>query len=66
MPDWLLQLVGPALSGGVAGLMLVAGLRGEVRALRDVVAEIASTTRRAHERIDDHIDRHHVRVRAGQ
>lgn len=56
------QLIGPAVSGGIGGLVIVAGLRVEVRSLRDVVASVASSARRAHQRIDDHIDRHHARA----
>lgn len=66
MPEWLSQLLGPALSGAVTGLTLIAGLRVEVRNLKSLVAGIGASARRAHERIDHHIDQHHVRVRAGQ
>lgn len=54
MPDWLLPLIAPILSGAVTGLIIVAGLRVEVRNLKE-------SNRRAHVRIDDHIDRHHTR-----
>lgn len=64
MPDWLLQLVGPILSGSVSGLVIVAGLRVKVQNLQEKAKETADSARRAHVRIDDHIDRHHVR--AGQ
>lgn len=51
MPEWLLALAGPALSGAITGLVIVAGLRVEVRNLKE-------SNRRAHLRIDDHIDWH--------
>lgn len=51
MPEWVLQLIGPIVSGAMSGLMIVAGLRVEVRNLRE-------STRRAHVRIDDHINQH--------
>lgn len=54
MPDWLLSIIAPVISGGITGLVVVAGLRVDVRNTKDSVA-------RAHTRIDDHIDRHHVR-----
>lgn len=66
MPDWLHQLLGPALSGGIAGLVLVAGLRVEVRALKELVVSVAASNTRAHDRITDHIERHHIKVRPGQ
>jgi len=54
MPDWLLPVVTPIVTGAITGLVVVAGLRVEVRNLRDSVG-------RAHVRLDDHIDRHHNR-----
>jgi hypothetical protein len=53
MPDWLLTLLAPVLTGAVSGLVVVAGLRVDVRNIKD-------SAMRAHVRIDDHIDRHHV------
>lgn len=53
MPDWILQLVGPAVGGLISGLVVIAGLRVEVR-----IAAASAT--RAHVRIDDHINQHHV------
>lgn len=47
--------------GAVTGLMLLAGLKVEVRNLRDQLGAVASSLHRAHIRIDDHIERHHVR-----
>lgn len=54
MPDWLLPVLTPIVTGAITGLVVVAGLRVEVRNLRDSVG-------RAHVRLDDHIDRHHNR-----
>lgn len=54
MPEWLLPVLTPVITGAISGLVVVAGLRVEVRNLRDSVG-------RAHTRIDDHIDRHHTR-----
>lgn len=52
MPDWLLPVLTPIVTGAITGLVVVAGLRVEVRNLRHSVG-------RAHVRLDDHIDRHH-------
>jgi hypothetical protein len=60
MPDWMLQLTGPIASGAVTGLMLVAGLKVEVKSLGEKFASLASSVQRAHVRIDDHIERHHI------
>lgn len=62
MPEFLLQLAGPAVGGAVSGLMILAGLRVEVKALRESVAGAIAAATRAHVRIDDHIDRHHVKA----
>lgn len=56
MPEWLLQLVVPAISGASTGLVIIAGLRVEVRNLKE-------SNGRAHVRIDDHIDWHINRKR---
>lgn len=61
MPEWLEPLAGPMAGGAVTGLMLLAGLRVEVKNLREQLAGVASSLHRAHIRIDDHIERHHVR-----
>lgn len=66
MPEWLQALIEPALSGAVMGLMLLGGLRQQVNSLKESLTALAASVTRAHTRIDDHIDRHHVRVRAGQ
>ena len=58
MPDLFAQLIGPAFSGAIAGLVLVAGLRVEVRNLKESITGVASSVRRAHVRIDDHISQH--------
>jgi len=55
------QLVGPMAGGAVTGLMLLAGLKVEVRNLREQLSGVASSLHRAHIRIDDHIECHHVR-----
>lgn len=51
MSDIALQLVGPVIGGAVSGLVLVAGLRVEVRGVKAAVAYLTK-------RIDDHIDNH--------
>lgn len=51
MMEWLLQIAGPAVGGVVSGLILLGGIKAEVRLLNASVA-------RAHERLDDHISRH--------
>ena len=61
MPEWLQQLTGPMAGGAVTGLMLLAGLKVEVKNLREQLSGVASSLLRAHIRIDDHIERHHVR-----
>lgn len=61
MPDWVQAIVGPALGGAVSGVVLVAGLRVEVKSLTEKFNSLASSVNRAHIRIDDHIERHHVR-----
>ena len=61
MPEWLNQIIGPVIAGAVSGLTLVAGLRVEVRNLKENIGGMASSVRHAHKRIDDHIERHHVR-----
>jgi putative effector of murein hydrolase LrgA (UPF0299 family) len=59
--DWLSQLIGPVVAGSVSGLVLVAGLRVEVRNLKESLRGMSSSVTHAHRRIDDHIDRHHSR-----
>lgn len=66
MPEWMMQLASPVASGAVAGLVLVAGLRVEVRNLKESMGNLASSVHRAHVRMDDHIERHHISVRKGQ
>lgn len=60
MPEWALPFIGPVAGGAVSGLLVLAGLRVEVKALREFIASASASALRAHTRIDDHIDRHHV------
>lgn len=65
MPEWLSQLIGPVVAGSVSGLILVAGLRVEVRNMKESFRGMASSVTHAHRRIDDHIERHHARSSNG-
>ena len=58
MSDWLLQLIGPVVSGSIAGLVLVAGLNEQVKSLKETMRNVSSSAHRAHVRIDDHIRDH--------
>jgi len=61
LPDWLLQLLGPMAGGAVTGVMLLAGLRVEVKNLKEHIGGVASSVRRAHARLDKHLEDCHVR-----
>lgn len=63
MPEWAMQIIGPVAGGAVSGLLFIGGIRAEMRAIGEKVADVATTARRAHVRIDDHVDRHHVGVK---
>lgn len=60
MPDWMLQLAGYLIVGG----MSYGALRADLKGLHTRLEDIKRSASRAHERIDSHIERHHVR--AGQ
>jgi hypothetical protein len=60
VPEWAMQLIGPLAGGAVAGLMMAGAIRAEVRSLNEKTLAAAASALRAHVRIDDHIDRHHV------
>lgn len=61
MPDWFLSVLDSPLAGGVAsGLIFLGGIKVEIRAIHDKLADVASSARRAHVRLDDHVDRHHL------
>lgn len=61
MPDWIQSIAQQAIGGAVSALVLIAGLRVEVKNLTEKFNGLASSVSRAHTRIDDHIERHHVR-----
>lgn len=62
MPDWLLSLINSPLSGGVvSGLIFLGGIKVEIRNINEKVAGAIASAQRAHVRLDDHVDRHHVR-----
>lgn len=56
MPEWVFQIGGIVFAaGGVYG-----AIRADLKALHDKAAAAVSSAHRAHVRLDDHIDRHHV------
>lgn len=57
MPDWLLQVIGYAFAGGC----VYGAIRADMKAIHEQVKAASGSAVRAHRRIDDHIDRHHVR-----
>lgn len=57
MPDWLFQLAGYLIAGG----MSYGAIRTDLKALHERLGINEKTAERAHVRIDDHIDRHHTR-----
>lgn len=62
MPDWLAALFNSPLAGGVvSGLLFLGGVKVELRSLHEKAAQAIAAASRAHVRIDDHIDRHHVK-----
>lgn len=64
MPEWLLNLVNSPLVGGIAsGLLFLGGVRVEIRSLHEKAAQALASAARAHVRLDDHVDRHHVGVK---
>jgi hypothetical protein len=64
MPDWVIAALNSPLVGGVvSGLIFLGGIKVEIRNINQRVAEVIASNRRAHVRIDDHIDRHHVGVK---
>lgn len=61
MPEWMLQLVGPMAGGAVTGIMLLAGLKVEVKNLKEHLGGVAASVQRAHTRLDKHLEDCHVR-----
>lgn len=59
MPDWLMQMAGYLVAGGMA----YGAIRADLKALHDKAMSAVASAQRAHIRIDDHIDRHHVGVK---
>lgn len=57
MPDWVLQILGWLVGGGIA----YGAIRSDLKSLHEGLRDTKAATQRAHVRIDDHIDRHHVR-----
>jgi len=60
MPDWLIQLIGPIAGGCIAGIFAAGSIKAQVSSLVFTIGEVKATASRAHVRIDDHIDRHHL------
>lgn len=60
MPEWLLQLAGYIAVGGFA----YGAIRSDLKALHEQLAKAERSATRAHTRIDDHIDRHHIKPMA--
>lgn len=61
MPEWFSALINSPLAGGVAsGLIFLGGVKVEIRSLHEKASAAIASARRAHVRIDDHVDRHHV------
>lgn len=61
MPDLLEALANSPLAGGIAGGLIFGGyVKAEIRNLHEKVIQAIATATRAHVRLDDHIDRHHV------
>jgi hypothetical protein len=56
MPDWLLQAAGMLFTGGI----LYGAIKQDLKAMHENVRDNKETAKRAHVRIDDHIDKHHI------
>lgn len=64
MPEWVVDLLNSPLAGGVAsGLIFLGGIKVEIRAIHEKLSAVASSAQRAHVRLDDHVDKHHVGVK---
>lgn len=59
MPEWVMQVTGLVFaSGGIYG-----AIRADLKALHEKVSAATSSAHRAHVRLDEHIDRHHLGVK---
>lgn len=57
MPEWLFQLGAYAVIAGAA----YGAIRTDLQGLHDKAATLRDSVSKAHARIDDHINMHHVR-----
>lgn len=58
MPEWLLQLGGIVFTAGA----IYGAIRGDLKSIAKDAEGAKNSATHAHRRIDDHIDRHHVRT----
>lgn len=59
MPEWIAALINSPLAGGVvSGLLFLGGVKVEIRNLHEKSRAAIDTAKRAHERLDSHIDNH--------
>jgi hypothetical protein len=56
MPEWMLQTAGMLFAGGV----IYGAIKQDLRAMHEHIIDNKRSSERAHVRIDEHIDKHHV------
>lgn len=59
MPEWVFQMAGYLFAAGAT----YGAIRSDLKGLHDKAHTAVVSAQRAHVRIDDHIDRHHVGVK---
>lgn len=57
MPDWLIQIAGYLVAGGMA----YGAIRQDLQHLHEKSKDLKASAEHAHRRLDDHIEHSHVR-----
>lgn len=57
MPEWIMQLAGYFVAGGMA----YGAIRSDLAALHEKASMALRNSEKANDRIRDHIDRHHTK-----
>lgn len=55
MPDWLIQLGGMLVTGGMAW----GAIRADLKAIHERIVDLKDSAKEAHKRLDDHLTDYH-------